>query len=317
MLVSLFAANLWAAANPWRDNLTRADVVAALGPPKSTVQVGAREMMTYDGGVMIELQGGKVSNISGHIPDALKPGGGTAPATSVATTPAVASTPVVTPVSAAPATPPPAAPVAAPAASTAPKPAVANVPAPAASGKVTAADTGAGVGDDELVKEAGDPTSSPEAKAAIAKLTGGQMEVNSSGLPTMPSKPAVPEPPASMTQILIRFAAGWGISTVFMMGVLKLAFMKKDFPIIWRDIFMVSVLTALFYQTLNTLLAGNEFFALAHMLQADQILAGVLMLVLIQKFTEVKQFHTAAGITLAAMIVNTALYFGLQIFVSF
>jgi len=314
------AVVLWSAAlaqsgtNPWRDNLSRDQVIAALGQPKSTVQMGRREFLNYDNGVRIELQNGVVENISGPIPPALKFGAVTAsaaPATvsgkaaapaPMATPSPAAAPPTVAPVAATPATPP--APVAVQTA-TPVKPAASSAAGgPSVTGKTEAAST-----DDSMVSEAANPTLPPEARQ-LMESAGLPSNVSIPGMGTLTTSTPVVAPPNPW----VGFGVGLVTCTIFLSVVLKVSFMRKDFPVIWRDVILVSFLTALFYQTMDSLLQGNAFFDIAHMLQADQVLAGMLLLVLILKLTEVKQFHTAARITVAAIAVNTALSFVVSIF---
>jgi hypothetical protein len=316
------AVVLWSTAlaqsgtNPWRDNLSRDQVVAALGQPKSTVQMGRREFLNYDNGVRIELQNGVVENISGPIPPALKfgavtasaapaPAAGKAAATAptvTTTPPAPVAVPAVAPVTATPVATP--APMVVPAAAPV-KPAASS----AAGGPATTAKTEATSSDDAMVSEAANPTLPPEARKLV-ESAGLPSNVTIPGMGTLTTATPVVAPQNPW----VGFGVGLVTCTVFLSVVLKVSFMRKDFPVIWRDVILVSFLTALFYQTMDSLLQGNAFFDIAHMLQADQVLAGMLLLVLIMKLTEVKQFHTAARITVAAIAVNTALSFVVSIF---
>jgi len=342
------ALGLWVAAwaqsgNPWRDNLTRDDVIGALGEPKSSMEMGSKAVLEYDGGVMITLQNGVVTNIAGTVPAALRAGAASPAAAARAPTASVsapvaaasgASAPVVaTPVPAvsttsgatsadgsvtvlggnvtvvgangtASATGSGSAVTVAPAAPVAP----AGAGASSTAGKTGGAAMAAAASDDAMINDAANPTLPPEA-AHMLQSAGVQMSGNMT-IPGM-GKLTTGAPPPPPQNPWVGFAIGLGTSTVFLIGILKLAFVRKEFPVIWRDIIAVAFLTALFYQTMDSLLAGNTFFDIAHFLQADQILAGILMLALIMKMTEVKQFHTAVGITISAMVVNTVVQFAL------
>jgi hypothetical protein len=334
--LTLLAMTLAAAqtGSAWRDNLNREQVVEAMGPPKSTVKMGAREFLVYDGGVRIELQSGLVTNISGPVPKALLAGTVAPPALPPAATPKPANTTVATAAqttagnaTAAVAKPPVLAPTVAP-----PKPAsqapvtVALAPAPAAKPQgpataggaalaktqvvVTAAGKTDANGDDAMVNEAANPTLPPEA-VKLATEAGvplsGNMSIAGMGKIVAPPAPPPPNP-------WVVFGVGLAMSTMFLAAMLKLSFVRKDFPVIWRDIFLVAFLTALFYQGLNSLLANNGVFQIVHMLQGDWIPTAGLMLFLILKCTEVKNFATATRIMLAGIGVTMALQFVAQMF---
>jgi hypothetical protein len=360
----------------WRDNLTRAQVVAALGWPNSTVQMGTREFLQYGGGVRIELRDGIVTDIEGPVPAALRAGAAAPSAAPVAVTsgantvapagvaagtvttgnvpaaapvvptastatvtvtegtggagsPAPVAAPTLLPVAPTPVATAPVAPV-----TTAPVPgttghAVAVVMAPTTvvagggtSGGVTptkvlpsavasaaAAKPGTSTGsggagaakedaDTAMVDEAANPTLPPEA-AQLLQAAGmnGTVDVPGMGKVTM-------GPPPPKQNPWVAFAIGLGTSTLFMSVVLKVAFMRKDFPVIWRDVVWVSFVTALLYQGMYSLLSGNTYYDIIHMLQGDWMVVGALLLWMIVTFTEAKNFATAAKITVAA--VSTA-----------
>ena len=90
LMLLAWSAALAAVDHPWRDNLTRADVVNALGDPVTSVKLGAREILTYPNSVRIELQNGVVTTITGPVPDALKPTAAT-PSAPALTVPATSS----------------------------------------------------------------------------------------------------------------------------------------------------------------------------------------------------------------------------------
>jgi hypothetical protein len=279
--------------------------------------------MIYDNDLRIELSNGVVSGITGPVPAALQSGAATAPA---APAPAVSPPPVAAPGPLPPATA--AVPELTPATmrdqssafvtivanpvATAGKSTPPPAAAPVAPAPVSANDT-----DGALVNQVANPTLPP---GSIAKLVGSQIP----GIPSIAALPpglgANPIPGATASgparSPLITFAIGLASSTVFLTVVLKIAFMRKDFPVIWRDLIFVAFVSALFYNALNLAFAGNALFDFLHFLQADQMLVGVLLLVLIIKFTEAKQFHTAAGIAVAAIAVNTVLGIVVTMFLS-
>jgi hypothetical protein len=323
--------------NPWRDNLTKDQVEQVMGLPKSTVQMGAREFLDYDGGVRIELRNGVVDDIEGPVPAGLRTGAAVVPA-SVAPTaaPASGSSAVVTVTSGTGAAP--AAPVVAPVAATA---TVAAAPVAAPVGASSAGTSSAPVGGGGGVAGGVKPVASAAPVAAAAPASGGSggggaavakgdadgALVNEAENPTLPPEAAhllqsagiqgngsVEVPgmgkvdlgaltggAAPKQNAWVAFAIGLGTSTLFLSVVLKVAFMKKDFPVIWRDVVLVAFVTALFYQGMYSLLEGNSFYDIFHMLQGDWMFAGALMLWLIVTFTEAKNFATAAKITVASV----------------
>jgi hypothetical protein len=300
-------ASAFADTNPWRDNLTRAEVITALGEPKETLSMGPKEFLDYSGDLRIVLENGVVTEIDGVVPNSLKPVAAPA-APPAAPAPAANTTPA----------PAPGAPVATPLpasayVSTAPTPAPA---APAASspnlaaGALTAGKTNAASAtEDNLVSEAANPTPPPEL-SKLAEAAGVPANTNIPGMGRL----TLTESAAPRQNRWIAFGIGLVTTTLCLCLVLKLAFVKKEFPVIWRDIILVSLPTALFYQGLNSLLGGNTFFVIAHMLQADWVPTGGLLLFLILKCTEVKQFATASGIVMAAVGVAMILQFVISIF---
>jgi hypothetical protein len=333
------ALGFWVAAwaqsgNPWRDNLTRDDVITALGEPKSSMEMGSKAVLEYDGGVMITFQNGVVTNIVGTVPAALRAGAvspvaATAPTASVSapvTAAASGNAPVATP-----------GPVVSTAGSatsadgsvtvlggnvtvvgpggngvaTGSGSAVTVVPAapvaPTGAGtSSTAAKTGGGgmaaaASDDAMINDAANPTLPPEAARMLqqAGITG-NVTVPGMGKIEMGAEEPKQNP-------WVQFAIMLGATTVFLSVVLKVAFMRKDFPVIWRDVVLVAFVTALFYQGQYALLNGNAFYDIIHMLQGDWMVTGALLLWLILTFTEAKQFATAGRITVAAVGVAMVL----------
>jgi len=299
-------AHAQTAAHPWRDHLKRQDVITALGEPNSDAGVGSNEMLMYKGGLVIQLQNGEVSDISGAIPDALKPAS------------AIAA-PAVPAASAAPAT-------AEASVTTAPKPATAPTPTPA-----PAAASAAATSSDEQVSEKiisdfstkslvlpGTPLSGVIAKAFGTGEAAMATPADSSGSASMMPKslaaltggtgaPAETASPWSQPNTPEGFFAGLLIKAVAMTFVLKGVFAYKDFPILWREVALVAAGVALCNETLAWLFSLNDFGRIAAMVQADQFIAGAVLLGLITTFTAAKSFPTAAGITITAMSANVAL----------
>ncbi len=102
------------------------------------------------------------------------------------------------------------------------------------------------------------------------------------------------------------FLLGLLIKTIIMTAVLKGVFAYKEFPVLWREAALVAAGVSLVNQVLAWAFTLNDFGKIAGMVQADQIVAGAVLLALIMNFTAAKQFPTAAGIMLAAMTVNIA-----------
>ena len=309
-------AILRAQTHPWRDHLTRADVIAALGDPSSDLKAGGREMMEYKTGQSIVLQNGEVTSFSGTLPDSLKP--------------IVAAPP---PAAAAPATPAPTAPAApAPSVATAPISAVkspappAPASAPAASSATNPATPVTGTADDQdnekVINDFSTksliPPDSPMA-AAVAKEFGPKGTDGSSPQPSLASllpgaAPAAPESPWTQPNTIQGFLAGLLLRTVVMTLVLKGAFMYKEFPVIWREVAVVAAGVALCNQVMAYIFTLNDFLKMLGWIQADQLLTGMVLLTLIMNFTPAKRFPTAAGIMMATMSANIALGYAMQIF---
>jgi hypothetical protein len=317
VLLICLAGSLSAQTNPWRDHLTRDDVLKALGDPNSDLRGGGREMMVYQDGLTIELLNGKVSKISGTVPDALKPASSTtpvpvavAPTASAAPAPSVATAPIS-------AVKPPISPAA-------------SVSTGAASASPTAADSTSS-NDQDSEKIINDfstksliPPDSPMA-AAVAKEFGPK---GTDGKPTtaddgsippslaklLPGNSPEPESPWTQANTIQGFLAGLLLRTAVMTLVLKGAFMYKDFPIIWREVVVVAAGVAFCNQLMAYIFTLNEFLKMLGWIQADQILTGIVLLSLIMNFTPAKRFPTAAGIMMATMSANIALGYAMQIF---
>ncbi len=310
------AARAQTAAHAWRDHLTRQDVITALGEPSSDGAVGNNELLMYKGGLVIQIQNGEVSDISGAVPEALKP---------VAV---VAAAPVVTAATAAPAAaadssvntatqsgspdsmPPAAAPPSAPAAAAA------------------AAASSDDQNSEKLIGDLSSPSIIPQGttmSGVLAKALGPGQGGEEAG--TSPGAPAIPSgleklvgggsgdgSPWSRPDNIEGFLAGLVLKTVVMTLVLKGVFAYKDFPLIWMDAVLVAAGTSLCNEIMAWLFTLNDFGKIAAMVQADQIVAGMVLLGLITTCTEAKSFPTAAGIMVVAITVNTGLQFA-QMFI--
>jgi len=292
-----FCNNAFAQSSPpaWRDHLTRQDVINALGEPLGDIQNGATERMVYKNGLLIVLNNSLVTSIEGQVPDALKTPAA-APAATVASAPAAsaatsAPTPVAQP-----------APTVTPASTSAAASSTTSSPA-----AEPAADTGA-QGDKDSEKIINDFSSTsivPQGttySAAIAKALGpgqnGMLDAAGSANAGSPWKDA------STWQ---GFLAGWLLKTILMTAVLKGTFAYKDFPVLWREAAFVAAGVSFCNQALAWLFSLNDFGKIASMVQADQLVAGAVLLTLIMNFTAAKQFSTAAAIMMTAMAANIAM----------
>jgi hypothetical protein len=320
LVILLFtqAAHAQTAAHAWRDHLTRQDVITALGEPNSDGAVGNNELLMYKGGLVIQIQNGEVSDISGAVPQALKPVAVVAaPASSAATTaPAAADSSVN--LAAQPASPAPA-PVSASAPASPPAAANATSAAPASSDDQNS---------EKLIGDLSSPSIIPQGttmSGVLAKALGPGQGGEEAG--TSPGSPAIPSgleklvgggsddgSPWSRPDNLEGFLAGLVLKTVVMTLVLKGVFAYKDFPLIWMDAVLVAAGTSLCNEILAWLFTLNDFGKIAAMVQADQLVAGAVLLGLITTCTEAKSFPTAAGIMVVAITVNTALQFA-QMFI--
>jgi hypothetical protein len=306
LAVIFFLANVARAqttAPAWRDHLTRQDVITALGEPNSDGAVGNNELLMYKGGLVIQLQNGEVSDISGTVPEALKPAPAPAAAAPAATTPPALADSTVNFV----AKPAPPAATPSPAASSASTPLTDEqdsekiindfstksivLPGTPLSGVITKAfGTGnGGVGD------AGTASIIPK---SMAGLMGGAD--NSS--------------PWSQPNTIQGFMAGLLLKTIAMTLVLKGAFAWKEFPVLWQEVVLVAAGVSLCDQIFIWLFSLNEFGRIAADVQADQLVAGAVLLALIMNFTEAKSLPTAAGIMLVSISANTALQFAQTFF---
>jgi hypothetical protein len=318
-----------AQTNPWRDHLTRADVIKALGDPDSDLRGGAREMMRYKGGLTIELQNGEVSSIAGTIPESLKPA-------------ASAPVPAPPPMAAPPPVPaaPPAGPTPAPPPLPAARPTPAAPPTAASPPAGPAAPAGTMTPDQDNEKIINDfsthsliPPDSPMA-AAVAKEFGQKVPgagagtgdssttADSGSLPPSLAKmlpggadaKAAPVSPWTQANTIQGFVAGLLLRTILMTLVLKGTFAYKDFPIIWREVVVVAAGVALCNEVMAYIFTLNDFLKMLGWIQADQILTGMVLLTLIMNFTPVKRLPTALGIMMATMSANIALQYAMEIF---
>lgn len=310
MVILFFAQTIRAqtAAHAWRDHLTRQDVVTALGEPASDASVGNNELLMYKGGLVIQIQNGEVADISGTVPEALKPVAAAAvPAASATTAPEalVKSTVNI---------------VATPAASA---PVAASAPA-AASASATLADDQSS---EKLIGDLSSPSIVPQGTSLSGVLAKALGPGQGPDAGTAPGSPAIPSgleklvgggsddgSPWSRPDNIEGFLAGLLLKTVVMTLVLKGVFAYKDFPLIWMDAVLVAAGTSLCNELLAWLFTLNDFGKIAAMVQADQLVAGAVLLGLITKCTEAKSFPTAAGIMVVAITVNTALQFA-QMFI--
>jgi hypothetical protein len=314
-LVLFWANPAIAQTNEWKDNLTRAQVISALGQPLTDAQIGNSETITYVGGLRIQLQRGMVTDISGAaVPASLKP----APAPA----PVVVATPAAT-VAPAPSVLAPTLPTAAPLASTSPSTASASAPSTPSGGDAAANDDESakiindfststilpkGVSVEDVMKNpkklmmGGDPDA-PEATA----------ESSPTANPAAALAAIAAAPPSDWSQpnTLLGFFAGLLIKTVLMTVVLKGVFMYKDFPVLWIEVALVAFGVSLTNQILAFLFTLNSFGEIAKLVQADQLVAAVVLLALIMNFTAAKQLPTAVGITVVAMSANVAIGYAL------
>jgi len=291
-------------AHPWRDNLSRDDVIKALGEPQGDVGNNDAERMIYKGGLLIVLTNNQVTEISGVVPESLKPIAVAAPATTAAAT-------------ASPAAP-------APVAATTRAPAKANSPAatvtaPAPAAAPAAAQSTNDQESEKIINDFSTTSIVPQGTSLSGVITKALGPTNQGGAGTAAGAPKGLEKlmggtttadnpsPWSRPDTWQGFLAGWLLKTVLMTLVLKGAFHWKDFPILWREAAFVALGVSLCNQGLAWAFASNDFGKIAGMVQADQIVAGAVLLVLIMKFTAAKQFPTAAAIMISAMTANIAL----------
>ena len=297
-------------AHPWRDNLSRDDVIKALGEPQGDVGSSAAERMIYKGGLLIVLSNNLVTEIDGEVPEALRPAGMAAPAAPVATVK-------------------PTAPVPAPASASVAAKATVVAPASTTPASMVAPYAGQSTSDQESEKiindfsttsivPQGTPLSGVITKALGPGSAGGAGTVSllaqASAAGASGTSPAAEPSPWVRTDTLQGFLAGLLLKTVLMTFVLKGAFHWKDFPILWRESVLVAIGVSLCNQFLAWVFSLNDFGKIAAMVQADQIIAGAVLLVLIMNFTQAKQFPTAAAIMITAMSANIALGYAQVLF---
>ncbi|HTB62308.1 MAG TPA: hypothetical protein VK737_01865, partial [Opitutales bacterium] len=297
----------------WRDGLSRDDVVKALGEPQGDLQNSGGERMIYPNGLLIVLENNVVTEIDGAVPEALKPV-------------AVVAAPVVVRVAAPAASVPADASTPAPAFSTTPKPVAPAATATTVAGAGVAGATGTGVspaGEQESEKIINDfstnsivlpgtPLSGvitkalgPKEQAAVAAAGSGTDMANK--LTAMLGGSADAGSPWADAGKWQGFLAGLVLKGLAMTLVLKAAFAYKDFPLLWPEAALVAYGTALCDQVMSFLFSFNDWGKIAQTVQADQIIAGMVLLALIMKFTGAKSFPTAAGIMVVAIGANTAL----------
>jgi hypothetical protein len=302
-------ARLNAQTNPWRDHLTRDEVLAALGEPNSDLRGGGQEMMVYKDGLTINFLNGEVSSITGTVPDSLKPGAAAAPAAAASAptapaklAPAAATAPAAKPVSGSPAM---------------------AVSSPSAGPAGPGSTNGDDQDNEKIINDFSTksliPPDTPLA-GVVAKEFGpqaGASAADTSSIPPSLAKllpQATPESPWTAANTLQGFLAGLLLRTVVMTLVLKGAFAYKEFPVIWREVALVGAGVALCNQLMAYIFTLNDFLKMLGWIQADQLLTGVLLLALIMNCTSAKQLPTAAGIMMATMSANIALGYAMQLF---
>lgn len=308
----------------WRDHLTSQEVISALGEPEGDTRNGATERMLFKGNLLIVLTNNEVTSIEGTVPDALKPVAAPPPVAAVTPAPAPATPATTT----SPAPAPPAAstpvPTPTPTASTS-----TTSSTPTASSASTDTYTGSQNDQDseKVINDFSTTSIVPQGttmSATLAKAFGPGADgagdgVGTAGLPKglaalAGSTPAATGSPWSTEGTWQWFVAGLLIKTVIMTLVLKGAFAYKEFPVLWREAGLVAAGVSLCNQVLAWLFSMNDFGKIASMVQADQIVAGAVLLALIMHFTEAKSFPTAAGIMMKAMVANIAVGYAQMFF---
>ena len=291
-------------AHPWRDNLTRDDIVKALGEPQGDVGSSAAERMIYKGGLLIVLSNNLVTEIDGDVPEALRPAGVAASAA-----PAPTVLPAAKPVAAAASASVAAKATVAVAASTTP----ASMVAPYAGQSTSDQESEKIISDFSTtsIVPQGTPLSGVITKALGPGSAGGagtaSLLAQATAAGASGTSPAAELSPWARTDTWQGFLAGLLLKTVLMTFVLKGAFHWKDFPILWREATLVAVGVSLCNQILAWVFSLNDFGKIAATVQADQIISGAVLLALIMNFTQAKQFPRAAAIMITAMGANIAL----------
>ena len=307
----LFFANAGRAhadAHAWRDHLTRKDVVTALGEPNSDAAGGNNEIMSYGGGVVIQLQDGVVTDVSGTVPNALKTPG-------ARTTTAAGGASGATVVTAVPAGTDNSTPSAA---------ATTDASAPTAVEASPAATNPTDQDSEKIISDfstksiviPGTPLSGVITKALGPGEDGGAGNVSllPKNLPDGSAAALGASSNWAQPNNFKGFLIGLLIKSLVMTVVLKCVFAYKDFPLLWRDAALVAAGVALSNQILAYMFSMSDFGKIAALVQADQFVAGFVLLTLITTFTAAKSFPTAAGITITAMIANTALSYAQYFF---
>jgi hypothetical protein len=293
-------------AHAWPKNLTRAQVLAALGEPDASMKSpDGREWLMYKNDLKIELSNGVVTNITGTVPDALKTLPPVAATVAAATAPAASAPAPVSPVTVKPAMP--AAAASAPAASAAPA---------ASGGNAVQASENAAPTDQDSEKIISDFSNTGVLPPGFKMPSGAPGDTGT--LPGGIAMPGVDQTVIgsvwSQPNNIAGFLAGLALRTAVMTVVLKLVFAYKDFPVIWQEVALVAFGVSLVNEILAWVFTFGEFGKLAAMLQVDQLFAGFLLLALIMNCTQAKQFPTAAGITVSAMAANIALSYAILFF---
>ncbi len=289
-------------AQAWRQGLTKQEVINALGEPEGTMPSGNTERMIFKGGLLVVVANNQVTDIEGPLPEALKPKLASAP---VATPPAtLTQTPIVP---------------------TAPAPRPAN-PAPVAASATPAA-AAKPSGDQESEKIINDFSTNsivPQGTSLSGVITkalgpgseGADAAAGAAGTGALPKglaalvgaadAPVGNKSPWSTIGTWQWFVAGLFLKTLIMTAVLKAAFAYKEFPVLWREAAFVALGVSLCNQGLAWMFSLNDFGKIAGEVQADQLVAGAVLLGLIMNFTAAKQFPTAVGIMISAMTANIA-----------
>ena len=299
------SAQAQSSAHSWRDHLTRPQVITALGEPTADASVGDTEMMMYKGDLVVKIQHGEVAEIDGTVPDSLK-----SPEVLAASAAAAAAT-----------VPPPA-----PADATADAASKAAPPAPAPAAASAAATNSDEQVSEKLINDFSTTSIVPPGTSLSGVITKALGPGDYSAAGTSPVGPQGLAALAAGTDSTANglalfsqpnnirgFLAGLLLKTILMTLVLKGAFAYKDFPLLWRDAAMVAIGTALCDEILLWLFSLNDFGKIAGIVQADQIVAGMVLMALITTFTAAKEIPTVFGIMAVAIGANTALQFA-QVF---
>lgn len=300
-------------ANPaWRPGLTRQDVITELGDPEGDLVNGATERMIYKGGMIATFTNGQLTGIEGMVPAALqpKPEPPPTPPAPKATAPAAMAASQTTPLAESgkvtASAPTPSTAVSAPT----------SAPAPSASPAMSQGD----LDSEKIINDFSTTSIIPQGttmSGVIAKALGpgpdGSGEASAGtglpkGLAALVGSAAADtnKSPWATEGTWEWFVLGLVLKTLIMTGVLKGTFAYKEFPVLWREAAVVAFGVSVCNQGLAALFLLNDFGKIAAMVQADQLVAGAVLLGLIMNFTAAKQLPTAAGIMISAMTANIA-----------